>query len=186
MSINRVVVSGNLTRDPELKSTGGGTPVLEFGIAVNDRRRNPQTGEWEDVPNFVDCAMFGARAESVSRFVGKGSKVSVEGKLRYESWQDRNTGQKRSKLKVVVDEIEFMSERPHGASQTPAQPQYAPQPTNYPPQGQPPAYGQQNAPQGHPVTGYQPQAYGQQQMAGVAQQAMTPGMQAVVEDDIPF
>ncbi len=66
MSINRVIVSGNLTRDPELRATTGGTNVLTFGIAVNDRRRNPQSGEWEDVPNFVDCVMFGARAESVS------------------------------------------------------------------------------------------------------------------------
>ena len=107
MSINRVIVSGNLTRDPELRATTGGTNVLTFGIAVNDRRRNPQTGEWEDVPNFVDCVMFGARAESVSRFLSKGSKVAIEGKLRYSSWE--KDGVRRSRLEVVVDEIEFMS-----------------------------------------------------------------------------
>ncbi len=107
MSINRVIVSGNLTRDPELRATTGGTNVLTFGIAVNDRRRNPQTGEWEDVPNFVDCVMFGVRAESISRFLSKGSKVAIEGKLRYSSWE--KDGARRSRLEVVVDEIEFMS-----------------------------------------------------------------------------
>lgn len=71
MSINRVNITGNLTRDPELRATAGGTQVLSFGVAVNDRRRNPQTGEWEDYPNFVDCTMFGTRAEAVSRFLAK-------------------------------------------------------------------------------------------------------------------
>ena len=87
MSINRVNISGNLTRDPELRMTSGGTQVLSFGVAVNDRRRNPQTGDWEDYPNFVDCTMFGTRAEAVSRYLSKGSKVAIEGKLRYSSWE---------------------------------------------------------------------------------------------------
>lgn len=107
MSINRVNITGNLTRDPELRATASGTQVLSFGVAVNDRRRNPQTGEWEDYPNFVDCTMFGTRAEAVSRYLQKGSKVAIEGKLRYSSWE--KDGQKRSKLEVIVDEIEFMS-----------------------------------------------------------------------------
>ena len=107
MSINRVNISGNLTRDPELRMTSGGTQVLSFGVAVNDRRRNPQSGEWEDYPNFVDCTMFGTRAEAVSRYLQKGSKVAIEGKLRYSSWE--RDGQRRSKLEVIVDEIEFMS-----------------------------------------------------------------------------
>ena len=107
MSINRVIISGNLTRDPELRATTGGTQVLSFGVAVNDRRRNPQTGDWEDYPNFVDCTMFGNRAEAVSRYLSKGSKVAIEGKLRYSSWE--RDGQKRSKLEVIVDEIEFLS-----------------------------------------------------------------------------
>ena len=87
MSINRVIISGNLTRDPELRSTAAGMPVLGFGVAVNDRRKNQQTGEWEDYPNFIDCTMFGARAESLSRFLSKGTKVSVEGKLRWSQWE---------------------------------------------------------------------------------------------------
>ncbi len=112
MSINRVNISGNLTRDPELRMTAGGTQVLSFGVAVNDRRRNPQTGEWEDYPNFVDCTMFGSRAEAVSRYLSKGSKVAIEGKLRYSSWE--RDGQRRSKLEVIVDEIEFMSRGQQG------------------------------------------------------------------------
>lgn len=108
MSINRVNVSGNLTRDPQVRSTQSGTTILTLGLAVNDRRKNPQTGEWEDHPNFVDCVMYGKRAESVSRFLAKGAKVAIEGKLRYSTWE--KDGQKRSKLEVVVEEIEFLSQ----------------------------------------------------------------------------
>lgn len=122
MSINKVIISGNLTRDPELRATAGGMQVMSLGVAVNDRRRNAQTGEWEDYPNFVDCTMFGTRAESLARFLSKGTKVAIEGKLRWSQWE--RDGQKRSKLEVVVDDLEFMSSRQQGA---PAQ-QYAPQP----------------------------------------------------------
>lgn len=114
MSINRVIISGNLTRDPELRSTAGGLQVLGFGVAVNDRRKNQQTGEWEDYPNFIDCTMFGARAESLSRFLSKGTKVSIEGKLRWSQWE--REGQKRSKIEVIVDELEFMSSRNDSSS----------------------------------------------------------------------
>lgn len=111
MSINKVICSGNLTRDPELRTTPSGTSVLSFGVAVNDRRLNQQTQQWEDVPNYVDCTMFGKRAESLSRFLAKGAKVAIEGKLRWHQWQDGQTGQNRSKLDVIVDELEFMSRR---------------------------------------------------------------------------
>ena len=115
MSINRVCVTGNLTRDPELRSTQSGSQVLSFGIAVNDRRRNAQTGEWEDYPNFVDCTMFGTRAEKIANYIAKGSKVAIDGKLRYSSWE--RDGERRSKLEVIVDEIEFMSHRDeHGGA----------------------------------------------------------------------
>lgn len=107
MSINRVNISGNLTRDPELRSTQGGTQILAFGVAVNDRRRNPQTGEWEDYANFIDCIVFGNRAEPLSRFLTKGMKVAVEGKLRWSQWE--KDGQKRNKIEVIVDEVEFLS-----------------------------------------------------------------------------
>ena len=117
MSINRVNISGNLTRGCELRATASGTQVLGFGVAVNDRRKNSQTGEWEDYPNFVDCTMFGTRAEAISRYLSKGTKVAIEGKLRYSSWEDKNGGGRRSKLEVIVDEIEFMSRREGDASQ---------------------------------------------------------------------
>ena len=110
MSINRVNLTGHLTRDPDLRSTASGMPVMGFGIAVNDRRKNQQTGEWEDYPNFIDCTMFGTRAQSVSHLISKGSKVSIEGKLHWSQWE--HDGQKRSKIEVIVDEIEFMSQRP--------------------------------------------------------------------------
>ena len=109
MSINKVFISGNLTRDCELRFTASGTAVLGFGVAVNDRRKNQQTGEWEDYPNYIDCAVFGARAESLSRMLAKGSKVAVEGHLRYSSWE--RDGQRRRKLEVVAEEIELMQRR---------------------------------------------------------------------------
>lgn len=142
MSINRVVVSGNLTRDPELRVTPGGTQVLGFGVAVNDRRRNQQTGEWEDCPNFIDCTMFGNRAEALSRILHKGMKVAIEGKLRYSSWEDKNGGGRRSKVEIIPDEVVLMSQNPNGQQA----PQYAPQ-----------GYQQQYAPQQAPQTA--PQAY---------------------------
>ena len=128
MSINRVVISGNISRDPELRSTQGGMEILALGVAVNDRRKNQQTGEWEDCPNFVDCVMFGNRAKSVSRFLSKGSKVAIEGKLRWSQWE--RDGQKRSKIEVIVDEIEFMSRQQGQLGSEPvyAAPATAPQP----------------------------------------------------------
>ena len=109
MSINRASISGNLTRDSELRATQGGTNILSFGVAVNDRRRNAQ-GEWEDRPNYIDCVMFGARAQAMQKFLLKGTKVAIEGKLRYSSCETKD-GQRRSKVEVVVDEIELMSQR---------------------------------------------------------------------------
>lgn len=119
MSINRVTITGNLTRDPELRQTAGGMSILKMGVAVNDRRKNQQTGEWEDVPNFLDVTVFGTRAESLSRFLAKGSKVAVEGKLRWSQWESKE-GEKRSKVEIVADDIEFMSAR--GSSESPSKP----------------------------------------------------------------
>ena len=181
MSINKVMISGNLTRDPEPRNTPSGMSVLQFDVAVNDRRKNAQTGQWEDAPNYVTCVMFGARADGVARFLTKGTKVAIEGKLRWSQWEDKNTGAKRSKLDVVVDEIEFLSPRNAGdqgqsfsapAAQSynqgyaPAQQQggyqqQAYQPQGYQPQGgYQPAYQQAQpyAPAAAPVQSYQPQA----------------------------
>ena len=145
MSINSVSISGNLTRDCELRTTQNGTQILTFTVAVNDRKRD-QNGQWVDVPNYIDCCIFGNRAESVSRFISKGSKVSCHGKLRWSQWQDKS-GQKRSKLEVVVDEIEFMSQR-RGEAQNGARPSQA---NNYTNQYQNEPYSAHQQPQ----TGYQ-------------------------------
>lgn len=104
MSVNRYVASGNLTRDPEEGMTKSGSFVLELGLAVNERRKNQQ-GEWEDYANYIDCVMYGSRAEAVSRYLHKGDKVTVDGKLRQDRWE--KDGQKRSKIRVVVDDIDF-------------------------------------------------------------------------------
>ncbi|MDR2957902.1 MAG: single-stranded DNA-binding protein [Coriobacteriales bacterium] len=116
MSINKVVITGNLTRDPELRATPSGAAVLSFGVAVNDRRRNASTGEWENYANFVDCSIFGARADALSRILTKGMKVAIEGKLRYSSWE--KDGQRRSKLDITVEEIEFMTRSSDNSSVT--------------------------------------------------------------------
>lgn len=108
MSINNVSITGNLTRDAELRSTASGTPVLSFAIAVNDRRKNA-SGQWEDVPNFFECAMFGSRAAALSDILTKGMKVAVAGKLRYSSWE--KSGQKHSKVDIIAQEIELMQNR---------------------------------------------------------------------------
>lgn len=166
MSINRVNISGNLTRDPELRQTPAGTAVLTFGVAVNDRRRNQQTGEWEEVPNFVDCVVFGNRAEPLSRFLTKGAKVAIEGKLRWSQWE--RDGQKRSKLEVIVDEVEFLSSR--GASPQAGQQPAAPyQGAGY----QQPSYA---APSPAPAPAPQPQRPAVQ----------TPPPADVYDEDIPF
>lgn len=125
MSINRVNVTGNLTRDPELKTTQSGTAVLNIGIAVNDRRKNQLTGEWEDVPNFFTVVAFGNRAEALAKHLRKGSKIAVDGKLRYRSWEAQD-GSKRSTVEIVADDIEFMDPRPQNAPQSAPQPAYAP------------------------------------------------------------
>lgn len=200
MSINRVVVSGNLTRDPELRATPGGTQVLGFGVAVNDRRRNQQTGEWEDYPNFIDCTMFGNRAEALSRILRKGMKVAIEGKLRYSSWEDKNGGGRRSKVEIIPDEVVLMGQNPNGQQ---APQQYAPQgyQQQYAPQQAPRAYApqpasQQPAPQWNAQQAYQqaPQAAPQrpqqapQAAPQPAPQQPAPAQQQldVYDEDIPF
>lgn len=108
MSINQVSITGNLTRDPELRATQGGTAVLSFGIAVNDRRKNA-SGHWEDVPNFFECVTFGNRATALSDILTKGMKVAIAGKLHYSSWE--KDGQKHSKVDIIANEIELMQNR---------------------------------------------------------------------------
>lgn len=101
--LNVTSISGNLTRDPELKATGSGTAVLRFSVAVNERRK-AQGGDWEDVPSYIDCVMFGRRAEALSRYLGKGTPVGVTGKLRQDRYTSKD-GSKRSSLYVVADNV---------------------------------------------------------------------------------
>lgn len=105
-NINSVSISGNLTRDSELRSANNGTAILNFSVAVNDRRKVGE--EWQDVPNYIDCVVFGPRAVSLHNLLKKGAKVAIDGKLRWSSWETKE-GSKRSKLEVVVDEMELMS-----------------------------------------------------------------------------
>lgn len=108
MSINQVSITGNLTRAPELRATQGGTAVLSFGIAVNDRRKNA-SGQWEDVPSFFECVTFGNRATALSDILTKGMKVAIAGKLHYSSWE--KDGQKHSKVDIIANDIELMQNR---------------------------------------------------------------------------
>lgn len=104
MSINSVNISGNLGRDPELRATKTGMQVLSFSVCVNARvKRN---GEWTDKANWVDVTLYGNRAESLSRYLSKGSHVTVSGRLDQRTWEAKD-GTKRSKLEVVCDEIDF-------------------------------------------------------------------------------
>lgn len=126
MSINRVIISGNLTRDAVLRETSqNGVAVLNFCVAVNDRRKNQQTGEWTDHANFIDCSLFGTRATALSKFLVKGQKVAIEGKLRYSTWADKQSGETRHALGVTVDELELMGRRENRGDDG-AAPQQAP------------------------------------------------------------
>jgi single-strand DNA-binding protein len=168
-----VSISGNLTRDIEVRQTQSGMAIANLGVAVNDRRKNPQTGQWEDVANFVDCVMFGERAAKLAPYLVKGAKVVIDGKLRYSSWE--KDGQKRSKLEVVVDDIDFMS--PRQAQQQPVSRPQMPAPVQAPVQ-------QPIAPQAVPQAVPQyPQQYVPQPAAQpVVQQ---PGLD-MYSEDIPF
>ena len=107
---------GRLTKDPEVRTFSSGGKVANFSFAVNNRRKNQATGEWEDEAVFIDCAAFnrgdyGKTADLVEQYLAKGSQVYLEGKLHLDKWDDKNTGEKRSKLKVVVDNIQFLDKK---------------------------------------------------------------------------
>lgn len=110
MAVNTCAIVGNLVRDPEVRAANSGSVVMNFSMAVNDREKNPQTGEWEDMPSYYDCVMFGNRAEAVSRYLSKGSKVAVRGHLKQRRWEAKD-GSKRSKVEIIVEDLEFMSRR---------------------------------------------------------------------------
>jgi single-strand DNA-binding protein len=105
-SYNRVLLVGNLTRDPELRHIVTGTSVSDIGLAINDRRKLP-SGEWVEDVTFVDITLWGRTAEVVCQYLTKGAPLLVEGRLKLESWESE--GQKRNKLKVIGERIEFLS-----------------------------------------------------------------------------
>ena len=106
-SFNKVILVGNLTRDPELRYTPKGTAVAKIGLAVN-RVWTSETGEKKEEVTFVDIDMFGRTAENVAQYMRKGSPLLVEGRLRLDQWDDKQTGQKRSKLGVVAESVQFL------------------------------------------------------------------------------
>lgn len=113
-SYNKVILMGNLTRDPELRYTANNTAICKFGLAVNRRFKDSQTGEWKEEPTFVDVTIFGARAEPFARYHTKGKPAFIEGTLRLDTWEDKNGGGKRSKLYVVADTWEFVGQGGRG------------------------------------------------------------------------
>ena len=101
--INNVNLVGGVTRDPELRMTGNGTPVLQLGVAVNHSRK--VDGEWVDEPNFIDVTCFGDLANNVAESIEKGNRVAISGRLSYRTWEEKDTGAKRSKLEVIAASI---------------------------------------------------------------------------------
>lgn len=112
-SFNRVTLMGHLTRDPQLKYLPNQTAVTEFGIAMNNKWKTAQ-GEQREEVTFVDCACFGKRGEVVNQYFRKGAAIFVEGRLKYDTWEDKQGGGKRSKLSVIVEEFQFVGGRATG------------------------------------------------------------------------
>ncbi len=108
MNINRVVLTGNLTRDPDLRSTPGGLSICKLGIAVNTRRKN-SSGEWEEKPNFFRVTVFGRQAESCSTYLKKGRPVAIDGRLEWSTWESE--GQKRESVDIIADSVQFLGGR---------------------------------------------------------------------------
>ncbi len=109
-NLNKVLLMGNLTRDPEVRYTPKGTAVAELGIAVN-RVYSGENGEKREEVTFVDVTVWGRTAENVGEYLKKGRPVFVEGRLQLDSWEDKTSGQKRNKLKVVADNVQFLGSR---------------------------------------------------------------------------
>ena len=108
-NINRVVVSGNLTRDPELRSTPGGTSVCSLRIAVNSRRKD-ESGQWVDKPNYFDVTVWGAQGENCAQYLAKGRPVAVDGRLDWREWEAKD-GSKRQSVDIIADSVQFLGSR---------------------------------------------------------------------------
>ncbi|MFT7620420.1 MAG: single-strand DNA-binding protein [Planctomycetota bacterium] len=114
-NLNKVMLMGNLTRDPEMRYLPSGRPVCEIGLAVNRRWTDRQSGEKKEQTCFVDCSSFGPQAETIAKFMQKGKPIFIEGRLDFQSWETQD-GQKRSKLKVVIENFQFLGGRQEGGN----------------------------------------------------------------------
>jgi single-strand DNA-binding protein len=112
-NINRVILTGNLTRDPELRSTGGGLAICSLRIATNTRRKDGQSGEWIDKPNYFDVTIFGRQGENAAQYLSKGRPVAIDGRLEWREWQDQQ-GNNRQSVEIVADNIQFLGGREEG------------------------------------------------------------------------
>jgi single-strand DNA-binding protein len=107
-NINRVVMTGNLTADPDLRSTPSGTPVCSLRIACNTRRKDQSTGEWVDKPNYFNVTVWGAQGENVARYLSKGRPVAVDGRLEWREWEAQDGG-KRQAVDIIADSVQFLN-----------------------------------------------------------------------------
>jgi len=110
-NVNVVVVTGNLTRDPELRHTGGGMAICELRVAVNSSRKDGQTGQWVDKPNYFDVKVWGAQGENCANYLSKGRPVAVEGRLDWSEWEAKDGSGKRQKVEIVANRVQFLGSR---------------------------------------------------------------------------
>ena len=148
-SFNKVILLGNLTRDPEIRVTPKGTATCQLGLAVN-RQFKDESGATRDETTFVDIEAWGRQAETISKYCTKGKPLLIEGRLKLDSWEDKTSGQKRSKLKVVLENFQFVGAREGGAQggssgedvdQTAEAPRPAARPAVAPPSPPPASHG---------------------------------------------
>ena len=125
-NLNVVCITGNLTKDPELRSTPGGTAVCKLRVAVNSRRKD-QSGEWVDKPNYFDVTVWGAQGENCAQYLSKGRPVAVQGRLDWREWESQDGG-KRQAVEIIADSVQFLgsrSDNPGGGGGNGVQPQSA-------------------------------------------------------------
>jgi single-strand DNA-binding protein len=180
--INSVTIVGNLTRDPELRGLPSGGSVCSLRVAVNERRKNGDTGQWDDVPNFFNVTIFGNSADAAAKFLTKGRQVAVDGRLRWREFQDKD-GNRREAIEIVAQNVQFIGGRD---DQAPGQAAYG---------GQGGGFGQPSAPPpaqtggfGAPAPAPSPGATATQERPTVVPAAQWPDQSQLTsaDDDIPF
>lgn len=113
MNINRVIITGNLTADPDLSTLQSGTSVCELRVAVNGRRKDQQSGEWVDKPNYFTVKIWGAQGENAAKYLSKGRPVAIDGRLDWRQWEDQQ-GNKRQTIDIIADNVQFLGSREGG------------------------------------------------------------------------